>query len=227
MSDPMMPYIRIHNYVQDYWYTLYQHYISHYRAMPITYYSLNESESIYEGKDGEGLRAATYDKYGVGANSGLKYNKIQMFPVFQMEQIVPNQESGDTGLTYRDSLITKFSFPEIYGLKPSQWDYVDISFGMTDTTSEDKPIFIVTNFNLSHMSEEFNLYDIHVKVAPSTRDELELQVINDYTFYEPTKSILPTETAANLYNIINNCNTLSDNLNNIFDNNSSFYLYNT
>jgi hypothetical protein len=212
----MLPWIRRYNYIQDYFYTTYRLYVELYHAYPVTYYSLDFENSIV---DDEHLLAMNYEKLGVGELSGVKWKKIKLLPVFGVEQIQPAQSSGDNkGMTYYESMNSAISFPSIYGLKPVEWDVVDLNLGFKTSSIKISPLFVVTNINLAHQSDYFNIYQCRLSVAPFNLTMLEKQISSYYTFLEHEKRIFPDEISDRLLDIQGRFEKVSENLINLFNN---------
>ena len=128
------------------------------------------------------------------------------------------------GLTVSSSLQGTFSLPQIYGLKPNIEDVIDLNFGLKNTGNPSKVLYIITNYDLAHHGDEFNLYKCDIKVAPFTKDDIEKQLTEIWKFYEPSKSILPYTNTSMLYKIIRRSEKNSDNLKNLYHGRTSLYL---
>jgi len=211
----MLPWIRRYNYIEDYFYTAYQLYVDLYHAYPVTYYSLDYENSIL---DDEKLLAGNYEKIGVGEYSGIKWKKINLVPVFGVEQIQPTQNSGEKGMTYHESMYSGIAIPSIYGLKPCEWDIVDLNLGFKSSAIKISPLFTVGNINLAHQSDYFNIYQCRLSVAPFSKVDLEKQLSTHYTFIEHEKRIFPSNISDILLSLYERFNNVSNNLNNLFDN---------
>lgn len=220
-SSFFQSYTRRHNYISDYFNTAYERYISTYKAFPVNYYSIDTDDTVW---DETRFRGGTYEKDDVGELSGKKFKKIYELPIFQMTQIQASYDSNDMGLTTASSLQGSFNLPQIYGLQPNIGDVVDINFGLKTNNSINKVLYIITNYDLSHHGDEFNLWKIDIKVANFTKMELENQLSKLLKFYEPTKSIIPFTNAALLYKIIRRVENNSINLKELYHNRTSFYL---
>lgn len=214
-------YTRTHNYTSDYFHTLFERYITTHKAFPVNYYKIDTDSTIWED---DRFRGGTYEKFGVGELTGKKYKKIYELPVFQMSQIQPENDSGEMGITPNSTMQGTFVFPQMYDLKPTMEDVIDINFGFKNTGNPSKVLYIITNYGLAHHGEEFNMWKCDIKVAPFTKDDIEKQLTELWRFYEPTKTILPLTNASILYKIIRRSEINSENLKELFHKRTSLYL---
>lgn len=216
----LRPYIRKYNYIEDYFYTVYDHYVKHYPSFPVVYYSTDTQYSIMDDEThtpatgSTGLMGENYEKNGVGEYSGKKFRKIYMFPVHRLDTIQPTMDSGDKGFTALESLVTRFEFPDAYGLKPIPGDTINLNYGMD---SPNKPkndiLYNITNYSTAHHGDYLTVYQLNAKVAPYDVNEIEKQISSVWAFYEPTKTIIPVSNASVLNKLLKKINVLSKNLN--------------
>lgn len=216
----MLPWIRRYNYIEDYFYTSYQLWVDLYSAYPITYYSLDFENSIL---DDDVLISATYEKIGVGELTGMRWKKINLLPVFGVEQIQPTGDSGEKGMGFQQSMYSSVSFPSVYGLKPCEWDVIDLNLGFKSSSVKISPIFVVSNVNLAHQNNYFNIYQCRLAVAPFTLVDIEKQVSSYYSFLEHEKKIFPLEISNSLLRIYERFEKVSNNLKNLFDDRSGLF----
>jgi len=219
------PWLRRLNYIEDYFSYVYELYADAYvNAYPVTYYSTDVPETVW---DDDGIMAGSYEKQGVGELSGVMWKRISMLPVFGVEQVQP-QESTDErgGITYNQSVNTQIIFPSLYGLNPLENDFVDLSYGYKRDEPKMNFLYTVSNINLAHQSEFFQIYQCQLKMTPHTLDELEQQVSSDWMFYEHEKMIVPLGNAQLLLKLQEASRAATETLNGLFDNHSGFYLGN-
>ena len=138
----MQTYLQRCNYAQSYYEYAYNIKAACYYGFPVTYYSIDWKNSMYD----ETLMAGTYEKIGVGELSGMKWKKILLLPVREVEPITPTNTAGEKGLTMHESEVNSIVFPSQYGIKPYEWDIVHFSQSfMFPDIGDDTPIFVVTN----------------------------------------------------------------------------------
>ena len=218
------PWIRSFNYIEDFYSTLYEIYAEQYVASyPVTYYSLDMENSVL---DKEVLDGGSYEKDGVGALSGALWKKIQMLPVFGVEQVSMNQESGDKGgMTFKEGATTQIVFPSLYGLLPLEGDIVDMSFGYKTQAIKNKMLFVVGNVNPVHQNDTFQIYQCRLKMANFNLENVEKQISSNWMFYEHEKSILPLNNVRRLLSLLDRTETLYQTANDLFDTQCGFYLH--
>jgi len=222
MSTPYInPWIRRYNYISDYFWNVYRYYVETYNAFPVTYYSTDHENTIWED---EYLNAGTYENRGVGELSGQLWKRIHMLPVFALDPMVPTQESSERGVQYEESMRTKIAFPSIYGLRPFEDDAVDLSFGFKNPGYNSKQIFTINKVDHSHIGDYLQFYTCQLKVANYTKDMIEKQISTDWLFYEHEKTILPVDNAKLLLLLQENSLKITDQINDNF-NKTGFYLY--
>lgn len=189
----MRPYIRKYNYISDFYSTVYDIYTNVYQAYPISYYSVDWEYS--KDQVDKKLMAASYEKMGIGPLSGIRWKKIQMLPVYNIEQIQPSYTADERGLTMMDTEMTSISFPTSYGIKPVEWDVVHFSQAFMNRDIDLKPLFVVKNVELATFGD-LTLYKLMLKVAPYNLADLEESQISErLMFLEFTKQIYDTSTA--------------------------------
>lgn len=214
-------YIRKHNYSSDYFHVAYERYVSTYPAFPINYYAVDTNNTIWED---DKFRGGSYEKTDVGELSGKKFKKIYELPIFQLSSIQPSMDSGDMGITTRNSLQGTFLIPQIYGLKPTMHDVVDLNFSFKNNGSPSKVLYIISNVEFAHHGDEFNIFKCEIQVAHFEKTDIEKQLSELWRFYEPSKSILPLTNTSILYKMISRSEQVSTNLNTMFHKSTSFYL---
>lgn len=220
----MRSWVRRYNYIQDYFVYLYEQYSKHYEhAHPVTYYSIDMENSVM---DREKLYAGSYEKEGIGDLSGFKWKKIYMLPVFGLEDIRPNSDSGDRGLTFKESLRSTLAFPDAYGIKPLEFDLVDINYGIKSLAIKNRPLYKVSKIDIAHHGEFFQLYNCTIQVAAADLTELEKQISSYWYFNDATKSIIPLNNANFLIDLEKLSLDLSADLKNEFNQQLGFFLYN-
>ena len=183
--------IRNYNYSSGYFQFAYQQYLDTYPGYPVTYYSLDFENSVM---DKETLMSGSYEKYGLGSLSGLKWKKIIYLPVFGVEQIQPMYDTSEKGLTLGDSETTQIHFPSEYGIKATEWDFVVFDQNYMQKDNNIKPVFVVTAINLAHYGDYFNIYQCRLHVI-TNRIQLEKQISGYYMFVEFTKKIHTLDNA--------------------------------
>ena len=217
------PWLRAYNYIEDFFRTLYELYSKHYvPSYPVTYYSTDIANCIW---DSEQLNAGSYEKGGVGELSGIKWAKIQMLPVWGVEPVQMLQDSNEKGgMTFREGASTQIIFPSLYGLIPNEGDVVDLSFGYRTPTVKMKMLYTVNNINMGHQGDFFQIYQLQLKMAPFTVDELEKQVSSYFMFYDHEKEILPLYNARRLLSLQEMSVNLTNQINSLYDRQTGFYL---
>ena len=213
--------IRDYNYLQDFYFTQYQYYNTAYRAFPVTYYSMDRENSIWED---EALMAGSYEKLGVGDWSGVKWKKILYLPVYGIQQVQPNVDNGEKGQNYSQSMTTEMSFPQSYGLNPIEGDVVDINFGLDSSSLNISPLFVVTNKNLSHHGNTDQIFQCKLSVAPFNIVQIDNQISAYYIFISSDNKIYPLENGTVILRLEQRMKSLADSSTNLYDNSSGFYL---
>jgi len=219
------PWMRNYNYLSDYFYTLYRYYQEANRTYPISYYSIDRDNTIW---DNIKIMGGAYEKAGVGELSGVVWKKIMMFPVFSSEQITPESNSDEKGLTLYDSLSSSIAFPASYGLKPMEGDAVDLNYAFAYDTPKINPIFVVTSVDSSHHGVYHQIYKCTLKIAPFDISEIEQQISSIYLFMESLTKIVDINKAKLLIKLEQKAGELSTRLNtSLFNNSTGFYLVNS
>lgn len=133
----------------------------------VTYYSINQARSRADAASGmiEEL---------IGHNSPLRFNKITEFPIYKMQQLIPNGtfEDGfyDVELEISDITILPRT------LRPRGDDFILIEMPNTP-----KLLFRVTNFKLNTVqSNDFYMLDADLFIVGDGADEIEKQVVERY-----------------------------------------------
>ena len=133
----------------------------------VTYYSINQARSRADAASGmiEEL---------IGHNSPLRFNKITEFPIYKMQQLIPNGtfEDGYYDIELEISDIT--ILPRT--LRPRGDDFILIEMPNTP-----KLLFRVTNFKLNTVqSNDFYMLDADLFIVGDGADEIEKQVVERY-----------------------------------------------
>lgn len=218
----MQQYITNYNYINDYYKTVYDFYSTHYPKYPVTYYNIDWDASIYDEK----MMAASYEKWGIGELSGMKWNKIQMLPVYGVDTVQPSFNADESGYTLRDSEMSGMAIPTTYNIQPYPWDVVrfDQSFMMKGL--ETTPTFVVTNVELATFGE-ITHYRLRLQVigGQNIAEDLEKQLEDRFSFVETTRSIHRVDAAYVLFGLESKNNDVVNIVNNKMSN-TGFYLEN-
>jgi len=213
--------IRIYNYIEDFFKLIYDIYGTAYIASyPVTYYSIDMKNSVL---DNDELLSGSYEKGGVGPLSGVRWKKIYMLPIYSVDQVRMDYQSSDRGIIYEPS--SQFILPSLYGIQPLENDVVDLSYGYLKPHQLDevKMLYSVTSVNLAHQSDYFQLYLINLKNSPFDKYQIDKQVSGHYQFYDLAKKILPASNAIKLLDLQNKIVFMSKTVNLLFDR-CGFYL---
>lgn len=209
----MQPYIRNFNYIQDFYHTqnVWAANLS-VSAYPVTYYNLDMENSVYDTN----LMAGSYEKNGLGELSGMRWRKIQMIPVYHIEQIQSQYNADEKGLTLGDSELSSFVIPSSYDIRPSEWDFVHFSQDFMLKGANTFPLFIVKGTELSTYGD-INYHKLNLKPGSSTSlQKIELQLSGRYMFLEFTKMIHEVQTASLLLKLQSKHEQLASNLMNMY-----------
>lgn len=230
----LQDFIRKYNYITDYFDYNYNMYINTFPAFAVNYYSLNvPNKDVFDTFDDisgstiwedDQLKGGSYEKLGIGELSGVTWKKIFMLPVFNTTHVNPSQNSDERGVTYHDSMISQITIPEQYGLNPVSGDCVDLSFGLKEKNITNKTIFVITGVKLATHSEEYNLYQLDLKVAPFSKDDIDNQCDKFFRFFEPSKAILPVSNVNILNKLLQRTDESVSLLNSDFKDNINLFI---
>ncbi len=187
--------ILIQYYVQQYLNQV-NRYMYEYRGSVVTYYRLNQQQSIM---DKTLLMGGTYER--VGQLSGLRFDQIINFYVAGSEQIVPllNAEEKGVLVDYRTTIM----FPKI-DFEPTMYDFLVF----TIANEVVGPVFQVVNFSLSYMQNAVPIYKADIKGVGIPLNLLQKQAVNIYGYTDIDHAIHPI----NEYNMIINSYQIVSNL---------------
>jgi len=143
-----------------------------YRGSVVTYYKLNQDESVY---DKELLYGGSYER--VGDLSGLRFDKIVNFYVAGSEQIVPTINANEQGvlIDYRTTIM----FPAV-NFKPTMYDFVRFTINNNPVG----PLFQIINFQLAYMRETVDIYKCDIKGVGIPIEKIEEQVVAKYGYID-------------------------------------------
>lgn len=215
------PWLRDYNYATDYFSTVYTYYNESFPAYPVNYYSLDHENTIWENTK---ILGGSYEKAGVGTLSGVVWKKIYMVPIFGLEELAPSTSNDEKGQTYYDSMTTTINIPVSYGIKPGELDVIDTNFGFSANSPKVKPLFMITNVNLSHQGTDNQMYQCKARVAPFDLTQLEKQINYYYLFLNSKHEIYPISKGTFLLTLERRAENLKLQLDNLFDNPTGFYL---
>jgi hypothetical protein len=121
-------------------------------------------------------------------------------------------------------MVSSFSMPKTYGLKPTEWDVIDLNFTFNQNIINNNPLFIVTDLDFSHIGVYNQLYKFYIKVAPFGIKEIENQISSYHVYVDSIDKIIPITNAGIIYKLEESFSALKTNLDNLFDKSSGFYL---
>jgi len=210
---------RLHYYPNDYLNLVYNFYARHKTdAFLCTYYRLDLQNSVC---DKTLLDAAAYEE--TGDLSGLVWEKILLFPVYNVEYIDTSFIADERGFGQFEQ-VSSFNFPNTYDFYPTTWDYVNFqAIVLNKNQEENKPdpslyrvVHIGSSTNTFITFWKVNLKSHHTRIF-----EIENQVRETFAFFDYEKRIYPAESEVTLYNMIKKNSELQ--LNNYYKENLGFY----
>ena len=180
----------INEYSLDYFEILYQYYAASARSIPITYYSLDLPNSVYDGKL---LQAGSYEK--LGNLSGLLWKKIMTLQVFNFEPIPFTMVGDEAGVAFRDRISTLW-IPTLYELKPNVHDWIiyEHPTQRNDEFKDQLPVYEVVNLEKAS-SGELTFWKVSMKSTHYRKEQIEKQLSGNYTFFDMEKHIYKTSDA--------------------------------
>lgn len=133
----------------------------------VTYYAINQAQSradIGSGQVNELL----------GKGSPLRYNKILEFPVYKMQQLIPNGNFEDGNYDVEIELTDLTILPNT--VKPRGDDFI-----LLETPNAPKMLFRVTNFKMNTIqSNDFYMIDADLFITGDDCNRIESQVVETY-----------------------------------------------
>jgi hypothetical protein len=211
-------YSRIYDYIHEYQRLIYDFYSKGVVAFLTTYYHINTEETVW---DDENMMGGAYDQ--LGELSGIRWDKFLLIPVYYIEEVQTPFDAQETGLIKENE--TQFVIPSSYGFTPLVNDKFKMEQEWLKPTNDTYPIFNVTGIEKSVNADRL-FWRLKVEVFQSaTQTQLDLQVVDVYTFYEYDKLIHTIDDAQFLTNLLTKNDTLRDRCKQeLFDCNSGFYL---
>jgi hypothetical protein len=211
----MQNYNRIYDYFVDYWKTLYEYYANHAVAYVVTYYSLDQPNTVW---DNENLMGGYYEK--IGALSGVRWKKILLFPVYFITEIDTIFDAQEGGLLTQGEL--DFVFPATYGINPVANDILKLYQNYIQ--EDDRYALYVVTGTQKQTSGDKTYYKCRARVEQSrTIDDIEPQVSSQLVYYDYDKKIHLVDEAATMTRLLSKNSAIRTNLNNLFDQNSGLY----
>ena len=212
----MQNWLRFQFYPDEFLNLVYNYYAVHGVASICTYYHIDLDKSIY---DNDKLESGPYEI--TGQLSGLRYQKINFLPIYNLEGIQPRFSADERGMTKSDQMTT-FNMPTTYNIIPTEFDHVIFdSLPLRQNTENLLTAYQITNIEKS-TNTDISFWKIQLKVSFVTKGDLENHVDETFTFFDYEKKIYSAQDAILLYNLLfeNDQNTL----NKYYSKNSGLYL---
>jgi hypothetical protein len=212
----MQNWLRYQFYPNEFLDLVYNYYAVHGVASVCTYYHVDIDNSILEDTK---LEAGYYEL--IGNLTGVKFQKINFLPVYNLEGIQPRFSADEKGMTKSDQMTT-FNIPTSYNIIPTMMDHVIFdALPLRQNTESLLTAYQVTNMEKS-TNTDISFWKEQLKVSYRTKGGLDSQTIETYTFFDYEKKIYSAEDAILLYNLLfeNDQSTL----NKFYSKNSGLYL---
>ena len=229
MSTSSQNWRSVTQYTNEYLDLVYRYYAEAGISYICTYYNLNLAGSVI---DDHTLDAGSYEQ--LGELSGLLWNRVMLFPVYNTETIQNTFISDERGMGKFDQ-ISSFNFPTIYGLKPNIHDYVifeDVKLdeepsqhyrqqSITDHYKESKkPVYEVIHYEKAANTDQ-TFWKTNLKIDQITKPQIDLQLSGDYSYFDMEKHIYNTDETSTMYKMLEK-NRLIE-ANKFFKQNCGFY----
>jgi hypothetical protein len=183
--------VSINDYSLDYFEFLYRYYATCAPSQPVTYYSLDLPNSVY---DSTLLQAGSYEL--TGNLSGMRWKKITMIQAFSFEPVPFTMSADETGPNFKDR-ISSLWFPTVYELQPSVHDFVvyDWVTSREDEFKDQLPLYEVVNLDKAS-SGTVSFWKTQLKSTYRKKEDIEKQLSGSYSFVDYEKHIYRTSDAA-------------------------------
>jgi hypothetical protein len=185
---------QINDYPLDYFELLYQYYAAAGIRLPVTYYSLDLSNSVH---DSSVLMGGAYET--TGEFSGYLWKKILMLPVYNMEQVNYIMNADETGVGFDNRQTTLF-IPTSYEIRPIVHDFImyDQIQQRDDPFDSPSELYEVVNIEKATASK-ISFWKLSLKGTSNiSKNALEQQLCGDFTFVDYEKKIFRTSDAIHL-----------------------------
>ena len=193
----MRNWLRVQFYPNEYLKTVYDYYASHGIAYICTYYNLDFEES---SMDKDVLQEGAYEL--TGDLSGVKWKKINMLQIYDLEAIQPRFTADERGMTKINQLST-FNIPTQYQITPTTFDHIIFDSDVLRISDDEKlNTYQITGFEKS-TNTDITFWKIGIKESFILKEALDNQTIDTYTFFDYEKKIYQTNDAILLYNMLN------------------------
>lgn len=213
----MQKHQQIYDYINEYQRLVYDYYSKVGISFIVTYYNVNPTSTIWED---ENLFGGAYEK--IGDMSGIKWNKYLLIPVYFIDEMGTVFDGQDIG--YIKEGETNIVIPSSYGILPYPHDKIKFEQTYLRPTNDIYPIYTVTGVEkTTNLDRSFFKLKIEVEQSITTT-QLDLQVENNYTFYNYDKKIHSIEEAEFLTKMLIKNKTIKDNLSSLYNENTGFYL---
>ena len=181
----------INEYALDYFELLYQYYATSARSIPVTYYSLDLPNSVYDSKL---LQGGSYEL--MGDLSGMLWKKIFSVQAFSFEPIPFTLTADEAGVAFRDRTSTLW-LPTIYELRPNIHDFViyEHPTQRNDEFKDQLPMYQVVNVEKAS-SGELTFWKVSLKSNYRRKENIENQLSGSYIFYDFEKHIFRASDAS-------------------------------
>jgi hypothetical protein len=229
-TEGMQKWFSISEYSRDFLRLVYRYYADCGISYVGTYYSLNIPVST---TDLSILDGGSYEL--TGDMSGLMWNRIFMFPLYNIEYISNNFTADEKGFGKFDQ-VSSFNFPSIYGIKPQPHDHVifeetilnndnDEYFLGIDQTghNNDTPVYQIINFEKA-TNTSVSFWKCSVKITHRKERNFDAHIYENYVFVDLEKKIFNSEIGTFLFNLTDRNKKLQGNR--FFKENIGYYLLN-
>lgn len=208
-------YSNIYNYIEEYWHFLYDIYGQHAISYPVTYYNLDIDTTVWDNTD---LIGGYYEK--IGTLSGVRWKKILLLPIFQIEETQTQYDGQDIG--YVNEGDSGFVIPSSYGIHPYPNDFVMFNRDFLETTPTPHSLYAITGVE-KQSAQDKTFWKCKLSVETSkTECDLTNQISQTYTFYDYTKKIYSLSDATSLTRMLAKNETIRSRVTNLFDKNSGY-----
>jgi len=163
-----------------------------------------------------------YEK--IGDLTGVRWIKYHFLPVFWVEETLTDYTAEDIG--YINEGESRFVIPWSYGIEPTPNDMIKFEqeFLVAGRGPDKYSLFCVTGVKVRPPNGKI-LWELKLIIEQSrTTDEIDRQVSKQRVFFDYTKKIYTVEDAQTLSRMMVKNEAIRNNLKQLYDQNSGFYL---